>query len=215
MKKFYSSLVALCLILAGGMMMVSCDEDTEDAIDLSGEWYGDMGIFIDYAGYRYNASHTWIVFRPDHEYATHGFGEEVDYFDNGPYYSQNLYFEWYIRDHVLHLFYPSNHELDVDIYDYHFRKSRTVLEFSINNEYFCRLNKLADDPAYYDDWYWWSHEDNLIRNNDVYYHYYERPGFYTKSREGGVATSGNNAVKPENVKIGRDFSKFERINTVK
>ena len=214
MKKFYSSLVALCLILAGGMMMVSCDEDTEDAIDLSGEWEGNMGMFIDYAGYRYDAHNTWIVFYPDHEYATHGTGEEVDYFTSDcPYRYQNLYFEWRIRDHVLYLTYPYNHELDVEIYDYRFRNSRTVLEFSINNEYFCRLNKLRD---FTDNWYWWDHDDAIMENNREYYHYMTWAEWnLAKGREGGVATSGNNAVKPENVKLGRDFSKFEHVNAVK
>ena len=213
MKKFYSSLVALCLILAGGMMMVSCDEDTEDAIDLSGEWEGNMGMFIDYAGYRYDAHNTWIVFYPDYEYATHGYGEEVDYFTSDcPYRYQNLYFEWRIRDHVLYLTYPYNHELDVAIYDYRFRNKRSVLEFSINNEYF-RLNKLRD---FTDNWYWWDHDDAIMENNREYYHYMTWAEWnLAKGREGGVAASENNAVKPENVKLGRDFSKFEHVNAVK
>lgn len=214
MKKFYSSLVALCLILAGGMMFVSCDEDTEDAIDLSGEWEGDMGMFIDYAGYRYNAHNTWIAFHPDYEWATHGYGEEIDYFpSSAPYYCQNLYFEWRIRDHVLYLTYPYNHNLDVAIYDYHFRKSRTVLEFSINNEYFCRLNKLRD---YQDNWYWWDHDDAIMRNNNEYYHYMTWADWnLAKSRDGFNNQSKNTEIKPETITMGRDFSQFEHVNAVK
>ena len=214
MKKFYSSLVALCLILAGGMMFVSCDEDTEDAIDLSGEWEGDMGMFIDYAGYRYNAHNTWIAFHPDYEWATHGYGEEIDYFpSSAPYYCQNLYFEWRIRDHVLYLTYPYNHNLDVAIYDYHFRKSRTVLEFSINNEYFCRLNKLRD---YQDNWYWWDHDDAIMRNNNEYYHYMTWADYnLAKSRDGFNNQSKNTEIKPEAITMGRDFSQFEHVNAVK
>ncbi len=214
MKKFYSSLVALCLILAGGMMFVSCDEDTGDAIDLSGEWEGDMGMFIDYAGYRYNAHNTWIAFHPDYEWATHGYGEEIDYFpSSAPYYCQNLYFEWRIRDHVLYLTYPYNHNLDVAIYDYHFRKSRTVLEFSINNEYFCRLNKLRD---YQDNWYWWDHDDAIMRNNNEYYHYMTWADWnLAKSRDGFNNQSKNTEIKPETITMGRDFSQFEHVNAVK
>lgn len=214
MKKLYSSIVCLCLALAGSFMLVSCDEDTVDAINLSGEWEGDMGMFIDYAGYRYDAHNTWIAFHPDYEYATHGYGEEIDYFtSDAPYYFQNLYFEWRIRNQVLYLTYPYNHELDVAIYDYHFRKSRTVLEFSINNEYLCHLNKLKD---YQDNWYWWDHDDAIMRNNHEYYHYMTWAEWnLAKSRDGGVGASGNSAVKPENVKLGRDFSKFEPVNTVK
>ena len=221
MKKFYSSLVALCLILAGGMMMVSCDEDIEDAMDLSGDWEGDMGMYMDLDGDPntqydiFDAHNTWIAFYPKDDYATWGYGEEVDYFTSDcPYRYQNLYFEWHIRNQVLYLEYPYNHKLDVAIYDYRFRNKRTVLEFTINNEYFCHLNKLRD--GYENSWYWWDHDDAIMKNNHEYYHYMTWAEWnLAKGREGGVAASENNAVKPENVKLGRDFSKFEHVNAVK
>ena len=216
MKKFYSSLVALCLILAGGMMMVSCDEDMEDAIDLSGEWYGDMGMFIDLDGNPdttddiFDAYKTWIAFHQDDEFATYGWGEQVDFFDDGPYYRQNLYFNWRIRNQVLELTYPYNPGLDVRIRDYRFYDSRTTLRFTINNEYKCELYKLYDDQ---DNWYYINHYDHLDFNKYDYYYYYKRPNYsYTKSRDGKTESV---EIKPENVKSGRDFSKFERINAVK
>lgn len=213
MKKILSSIVGLCMILAGSAVFTSCDDDTNDAINLSGEWEGNMGMFMDYGGYRYDAYNTWIAFHPDYDMATHGYGEEIDYFPSTcPYYCQNLYFEWRIRDQVLYLTYPYNHDLDIAIYDYHFRKSRSVLEFTINDEYFCRLNKLVD---YQDNWYWWDHDDNLMRNNNEYYHYMNWADHHlTKSRDGVSedAPSTNVDVKPENIKLGRDFSKFERVD---
>ena len=137
--------------------------------DLSGEWEGDLGMFIDYAGYRYDAQKSLIVFHPDYEYATHGYGEEIDYFTSDcPYRNQNFYFEWRIRNNVLYISYPFNHNLDLAIYNYRLSKNRTILEFSINNVYNCRLNKLKDDTG---NWYWWNHDNATMRNNNEYYHY--------------------------------------------
>jgi len=110
-----------------------------------------------------------IVFQPDYESATHGYGEEIDYFASDcPFRNQNLYFEWRIRNDVLYISYPFNHDLDLAIYNYRFSKNRTILEFSLNNVYNCKLNKLKDNTG---NWYWWDHDNATMRNNNEYYHY--------------------------------------------
>jgi hypothetical protein len=209
MKKFYYAIVCLSLMIAGTSMMTSCDDDTMDSIDLSGEWEGDMGMFIDYGGYRFNAHNTWISFHPDYEWATHGWGEEVDYFtSDAPYYCQNLRFNWEIKNQVLYLTYKHNHNLDIAIYDYHFGHKRTTLDFTINNKYQCHLNKLVD---YQDNWYWWDHDRNIMENQNEYYHYMTWADYnLAKSRDGKVEKSVE--IKPENISMGRDFSKFEQVN---
>ena len=215
MKRFLTAICCLCTLCMGALFFTSCDDDTIDSIDLSGEWEGDMGMFMDVGGSRYDAHNTWIAFHPDYEWATHGYGEEVDYFDSScPYYCQNLYFEWRIKDQVLYLTYPYNPNLNVAISDYRFTHSRTRLEFTINGEYFCRLNKLAD---YQDNWYWWDHDNNIMRNNHEYHHYMTWAEYnLAKSRSGKPAeTSTSQESKPANFTLGRDFSKFERVNTNK
>ena len=215
MKKIYSSIICLLLVMAGAMTFTACDDDTMDSIDLSGEWEGDMGMFIDYKGYRFNAHNTWISFHPDYEWATHGWGEEVDYFtSDAPYYYQNLYFDWKIKDQVLYLSYPHNHNLDVAIYDYHFGHKRTTLDFTINNQYPCHLNKLVD---YQDNWYWWDHDRNIRENQNEYYHYMTWADYnLAKSRDGKVETPSNSVeIKPNDIQMGRDFSKLEQVSPVK
>lgn len=208
MKKFFVSLMMLALVCAGAAF-TACDDDVYDAEDLSGEWEGNMGMYyIDNQGYEYDAYNTYIAFYPDYEYATHGYGEEIDYFSRDcPIYCQNFYFEWRINNGHLRLIYPGNHDLDVELYDYHFRQHRTRLYFTINGTLY-QLNKLSD--FYHDDWYWWDHDHKIMRNRDSYYHYMTWAQYnMAKSREGGVSNVENKSQNPELFRFGRDFSKVK------
>ena len=135
MKKFYLYIMSISLLLAGAMTFTSCDDDVLDAEDLSGEWVGDMGVGIDLGGYTYWAVSTYMAFYPDYEYATHGYGEEIDYFDNHcPYHHQNYFFHWWIQNRVLYIEYPGNHLLDVALPDYafHYSYGRKAMSFTID-----------------------------------------------------------------------------------
>ena len=201
------------------LTLTSC-KDTDDSIDLSGEWFGDMAsFFIDEYGNTYWAEHTEITFIPDHEYATYGYGEEVDYFDAPcPLIYQNLYFKWRIKKSVLYLTFPDAPDMNVEIRDYHFTHGRSRLEFVIVIKDIplpCTLYKLSDYYGSGDTarWYY-THGANMDKNND-FYHYSYRSGYYTKQRgegesdnyvEIGQPEEGNQL--PEGTRIGRDFSRF-------
>lgn len=220
-KLLYHSALCLGLLCCGMLTLTSCDEDIADAVDLSGEWEGNMGMYYtDDYGKTYDAHNTYIAFYPDYEYATHGYGEEIDYFlerSGCPIYYQNFYIEWRIRDQVLYLTYPGAPELDIALYDYRFIKSRTRLLFTIHDVPY-ELRKLSD--FYHNDWYWWDHDDNIMRHNNDYYHYMTWAQYNAKARKGDVskeadAEGGTEVPKnyveihPEKFHFGRDFSKVK------
>ena len=97
MKKFRTLLITLC---AMATTLTSCDEDLTRAITLSGEWEGDFGMYYEYEYhgrvYTFDSYDTRIVFYPDHDYATYGYGKQVDYYEYGPYAYQHYRFRWYI-----------------------------------------------------------------------------------------------------------------------
>jgi len=228
MKKFYLYIMSISLLLAGAMTFTSCDDDVLDAEDLSGEWVGDMGVGIDLGGSTYWAVSTYMAFYPDYEYATHGYGEEIDYFDNHcPYHHQNYFFHWWIQNRVLYIEYPGNHLLDVALPDYafHYSYGRKAMSFTIDGAPH-RLFKLSDyyydsyyDTYYYDDYY--SYDDWIWWNgsriyDDGYYFDYTDWGYYGKQREGvdsdSVRTKGDSVhmKKSEELpgyKAKRDFSR--------
>lgn len=205
------SIFATALILATALSFTSC-KDTDDSIDLSGEWFGDMAAFYTENNITYWAEHTEIVFIPDYDYATHGYGEEVDYFDLPcPIAYQNLKFEWRIKKQVLYVNFPMAPGMNVVINDYHFTHSRSRLEFTIDGVP-CILYKLSD---YYGSgetarWYW-NHDSHMDDNNE-FYHYHYRPGYYTKQRDNYVeieqVEEGNQL--PQGTRIGRDISRLRQ-----
>ena len=109
MKKISTLWIALCAVVATTVLS-SCDDDMSRAMTLSGEWRGDFGMFYEYEYYgriyTFNSYDTRLVFYPDYDYATHGYGKQVDYYDQGPYVYQYYYFNWYIDRGDLVLDYP-------------------------------------------------------------------------------------------------------------
>lgn len=166
MKKFYFYL-SFVLVALSSLMMVSCDDDVDRAITLSGSWRGDFGMYYIYEHrgkeIQYNSYDTDIVFYPDYDYATHGYGKQVDWYERGPYEKMYYKFDWRIRDGVIYLTYPHNPELNTAIYDYTMSHNTFTGYFDNANDRF-RLYKIAD---YYDwDYY---HDD---------YYYYDRYDWY-------------------------------------
>ena len=149
MKKISTLWIALCTVMATTVLS-SCDDDMSRAMTLSGEWRGDFGMFYEYEYYgriyTFNSYDTRLVFYPDYDYATHGYGKQVDYYDQGPYVYQYYYFNWYIDRGDLVLDYPYDPNLNTVIHDYHMSSSTFYGYFGNSNNKFY-LRKTAD---YYD-----------------------------------------------------------------
>lgn len=160
-------------LLIGGLLCLglfsSCDNnDTHEAMVLSGQWRGDFGMYYDYVdsygrSYTFDSYDTDIVFYPEYDYATHGWGKQVDWYDYGPYKYQYYYFYWSIRYGVIYLRYPDAPELNTEIREYRLTNDYLTGYFDNASSRF-RLVKIAD---YYD----WSPYSG-------YYGYYNRDNWY-------------------------------------
>ena len=139
-----------CVIERGGYYPYD-DRDREESVVLSGQWYGDFGMYYmiqDRWGkwMRFDSYDTNIVFYPDYGYTNRGTGKQVDYYEYGPYAYQYYYFYWTIRNGVIYLDYPYDPGLNTAIYDYYMDYNYFKGRFGNSNSTFC-LRKLVD---YYD-----------------------------------------------------------------
>ena len=50
--------------------------------------------------YTFDSYDTDIVFYPEYDYATYGYGYQVDWYEEGPYERMSFKFNWEIRDGV-------------------------------------------------------------------------------------------------------------------
>lgn len=192
------TLLALC------SLFVSCNEDVERSMALSGQWRGDWGMYyeIEHRGriYRFDSYDTDIVFYPARDYATYGYGYQVDWYREGPYERMSYRFEWSIDNDVVRMYYPGYPEYNARIHDYY-------LSYDVFRGYFdgsstpFRLYKLVDyynwdDYARWDYHYW----DSPIWSWDIYY--------MAKSRDGQLmqnATADTPSDSARVVKIGNRF----------
>lgn len=188
MKKHFVILIAALAMMAG-FSSCSSDPDEERAIALSGEWKGDWGMWYrDEFGHIYDAEYTYIRLEPDYAYATHGYGYQEDYYRRGRYRYLWYRFDWEVRNGVLYLYYPHNHELDCAIYDYHLTNNYFTGYFGDSYDRF-RLSKLSN-------FYHWT--PTIVV--DAYFGY-DLYDYYSKPYEG--ATRSNTGEKaPAIVKYG-------------
>ena len=163
------AMAGLCL------MFTSCaDDDTEEAMVLSGQWQGNWGMYYGYTypdGFydEFDSYDTDIIFYPDYDYATHGYGYQVDWYDrrpnaNGnisPYQRLSYRFNWSIINGVINLTYPGYPEYNTSIRDYRLNNSHFTGYFPNSSEPF-RLNKIQDFYSWYD-------YDNLYRSYGYVY----------------------------------------------
>lgn len=196
MKRLYKYMSMFLLLAAG--IFASCDSDTNRAVTLSGEWRGNFGMYYDY-NYRgtlvtFDSYDTYIVFYPDYNYASHGWGKQVDYYDYGPYEYQYHRFLWTVEGGVVYLRYPHEPELDTSIADYRLSNYSFTGYFTNANSRFV-LYKLS---SFY-DW------DDYTGD----YNYYGRPGwdeYYVKSR--AAADSVPDVAAPVQGSIVRHGNRF-------
>lgn len=209
MKNLYTRMFAAAAVLLAVTLFTSCDRDREEAFDLTGEWYGDFGMYY-YDGYMdesYWAYETDLRFIPEYEYATHGSGEEVDLFAwPCPIRYQCFLFYWQVRNGIISLHYPFAPELDVEIYDYH-----------LNYNYFSgyigdtpfRLMKLVGAR----EWYGYNYGDGYGYGGyyDGGYNYgYGR--YYVKGRDGATKAEDIPVQpNPENFRFGRSFGEKKAV----
>lgn len=132
------------LAVMAGFSSCSSDPDEDKAIALSGEWEGDWGMWYeDDFGYIFDADYTYIQLIPAYSYATYGHGYQEDYYRRGRYRYLWYKFNWEVRNGVLYLSYPHNHNLDCAIYDYHLTNRYFTGYFGDSYSRF-RLSKLSN-----------------------------------------------------------------------
>lgn len=149
------------------MWQVEEDMDVHKSIKFAGQWTGDFGMYYNYRyhgrTYTFDSYDTDIVFYPNHDGATYGWGKQVDYYEQGPYSHIYNRFNWEIRNGVVYLQYYNDSSLDCAIYDYVMTSDRFQGRFGSSKDKFF-LKKIAD---YYD---WTIYVD--------YYFFYPNNGWY-------------------------------------
>lgn len=174
-------LVSLCLT----SVLTSCDTDPDHNVAriLSGEWYGDFGMYYTYEHhgrvYTFDSYDTDIKFFPDHDYATYGTGYQIDYYAHGPYEYQCYSFKWEILDTRIYLDYIDAPELSTCISDYEVVNNHFTGWFDGTDSFF----DLVKTENYYDSF-------------DYYYgdgvYYYDRDNWYNRY---SCASMNNNTLK--------------------
>lgn len=176
MKKIKFYLFAMMAVLSCGMF-TSCDDDLDEARTLSGEWYGDFGMaYTDRYGDTYHCYDTNLRFYQDGPYASHGWGQQVDFYyydrySRTPFMRQYFKFEWSINNGRIYMRYPYDRQLDVDIYDYHL-SNRYFEGYLGHSHTFFRLEKLVDfrwsDYDRYGNYdIWWYEDDYWAKKNNI------------------------------------------------
>jgi len=198
MKKINIYLTAIMVMLAG-LTFTSCeDDDVDKAIDLSGAWTGNMGMYVgvEYPGGRYieyDALTTDIEFIPHQKYSTHGEGYQTDYYDHHcPYHYTCYRFQWRIENGRIYLRYYDDSGLNANIYDYRLNNSvfEGILE-GVGSSLSFRLRKTADYYRYWNDYYSgsWSSYFYIAWDGSYYYDngywygdYYDDYYYYAPTR---------------------------------
>lgn len=148
MKGKFNALVACAIMALTAFLVTSCESDWYYSDCLAGEWEGyfDMRYTINEHGYQhtYESYDTHIVFYPEYDGATYGYGYQIDYYNYGPRRYQNMRFEWKVLDHVIYLRYPYNHEWDTQIHTFRFRGNTFEGYFGPTNTSKFILRKLYD-----------------------------------------------------------------------
>ena len=173
------------------LSFVACDEDTETAIRLEGEWTGDFGMYSiaqqydRYGRPMYDAYGYPITVTYDAEYSnirfywdggSHGHGEQIDFYRYGPYRWQSYYFVWQVNNGVLYMKYNYDHQLDCAIYDYYMDYNYFTGRIGNSNGGYTnfKLFKLSDFNS-------WNRYDRATYYGYEYYDDYI--GYYVKGRD--------------------------------
>lgn len=188
------------------------DNDYDQSKALSGQWTGDFGMnytyTFTYRGRRYteifDSYDTDVVFYPDHNGATYGYGKQVDFYEYGPYEYIYHKFDWRIVNGIVQLRYYEFPDMDTDIYDYHMTNDYFTGYFDNSNEGF-KLRKIAD----YYNWTPYVNTYGYGGRTDWYggwYNNYYGGGYYYAKTRSGEANDSIAAPMPEEVTDGQIVS---------
>lgn len=200
MKKFFGMMTALVMT---SMAFTSCDDDVDTSMVLSGDWYGNFGMYYEWQDRHgditvYDSYDTDISFYPDYDYATHGYGYQVDYYKYGPYKKIYHSFDWKVSNDNIYIYYHHDTEYNTVIRDYRMNHYHFTGYFSNGSEPF-DLKKYGE----YYDWnpYW----HDYGRDGWGYYWY---DGWYAPTRAASEATD---SISTDNegsiVRFGNRFEK--------
>ncbi|MCR5004241.1 MAG: hypothetical protein K5984_07715 [Bacteroidales bacterium] len=196
MKTLKKTAVAFFAAIISLISISSCSDDLSKSMVLSGQWTGDFGMSYVYSysgrSYTFDSRYTDIVFYPDYDYATEGYGYQVDFYDEGPYVYQSYKFDWEIEDGVLYMDYRYSSMLDCTIHDYHMTNDRFYGYFG-NSDVRFSLAKLAD---YYD---WTPYENTYSYGGRTWYR-------YDSVKSAGDALP----VNPEDGQIVKVFNRYNK-----
>lgn len=213
MKKAFS-LFSIIAVAGLCLMFTSCkDEDTEEAMFLSGEWQGNWGMYYeyDYGDGTYDVFDSYdtdIAFYPDYYQATHGYGYQDDWYSDRPNQNGNIspyrrlsnYFTWSINNGVINLYYPGLPKYNASIRNYRLNNNRFTGYFNTGSEPFY-LNKMVN---YYD----WRDFDYLYRSNGYLYvewdwsgGYYYRGNYYYYNAKTRSTEAADSVGKPSEGRI--------------
>ena len=210
MKKIYSLLSAMMIFAVSLFALASCEMYVNDydydpygggdrgrASVITGQWQGDFGMYYSvqhpYTGQlvTFDANYSYVQFYSDYYGARSGWGKQIDFYRTGPYQYQYYQFYWEVRNGVLYLTYPQDHNLDVAIYDYYLDNQYFTGRMGTSNFQF-RLSKLSYN-------YWNSYSGNYMYG--VYDSWSWGTPYYSPKRQmEGVETApaANNAAANDN-----------------
>lgn len=202
MKRFFGMMTTLVMT---ALTFTSCrDEDVDTSMVLSGDWYGDFGMYYEYQ-YRngdieiFDSYDTDISFYPDYDYATHGYGYQVDYYKYGPYRKIYHSFEWRVSNNNIYITYPKDHFYDATIYEYRMTRYYFTGYFDTGSSPF-KLEK-------YNDYYDWNPYWNDYGRDGYGYYWYD--GWYAPTRGNAEATDslGTDEAAGTILRFGNRFGK--------
>lgn len=207
MKKVLS-LFNIIAVMGFCAMFTSCNEeaDVERSIVLSGEWAGNFGMFYELEDpygqiVRFNSYDTKIYFVPDYDYATHGYGYQVDWYSQGPYEKVSFHFNWEISGGIIQLTYPGYTYYNAEIYNYRLNNDYFTGYFNTGSEPFT-LYKIEDyywDPYYAYEYHPWG---RVSWSWDIYYGY-----SYSRSLDTDETPADSVKEKPAPIlRIGNRFT---------
>ncbi len=185
----------------------SCDDDVSMSVVLSGDWEGNFGMYYDYYDRHgrfvetFDCYDTDISFYPDYDYATRGYGYQVDFYEYGPYAKIYHSFDWEVVNESVYLYYIGESELNTVIREFRLTDGKFSGYFDNSNSRFT----LYKYRGYYD---WHGYWNDCGHNG---YYYYDRAGwydnYYRSTRSAAPANNEASADKAEEIKAeGKDFT---------
>ena len=164
MKKFYSIITIIMMVLTATLTTGCTDENEDVAYNLWGTWEGNMYMQSQYNGRVYQSSYSVLAFdKNPYQYAS-GTGYWIDYYSNAPwdYYSSRI--QWRVTGNQEIQIYSQNEGRTYYIYNYSMGSYRFTgwIDDGQNDPVYFELRKTSEpdwgdydwDGYYWDDYYY-------------------------------------------------------------